>query len=90
MRAPPARAVPAQQQKEASAAVERFERDLQTKIRQGYVERGWQPRGWAARLRQLADRCEAMHPDRAAELRQWADNVDRRPRAPATRTEGGR
>jgi hypothetical protein len=88
MRAPRWRAVPARE--EASAAVDRFERELQNKIRQGYTERGWQPRAWAARLRQLADRCEALHPDRAAELRLWADNVGRRAKVPASRAEGAR
>ncbi len=35
--------------------------------------RGWSPAAWRARLLDLADRCEAVHPDRAAELRRAAE-----------------
>jgi hypothetical protein len=38
------------------------------------VEReGWTPERWRERLLQLADRCDAMHADRAAELRRAAE-----------------
>lgn len=33
---------------------------------------GWTPHAWRARLIQLADRCETMHPERATELRHAA------------------
>lgn len=33
---------------------------------------GWSPTAWHDRLKQLADRCEDLHPDRAAELRMAA------------------
>ncbi|MCE5230487.1 hypothetical protein LLG95_12960 [bacterium] len=52
--------------------------DLEAKIRDGYVERGWTPEAWALRLRTLADRCEATHPDTAVDYRRWADSVERR------------
>lgn len=34
---------------------------------------GWTPVAWRGRLLQLAERCEALHPQRAAELRQAAE-----------------
>lgn len=48
---------------------------LAEKAAGGFVNPGWTPAGWAARLRQLADRCEAMHADLAATYREWADNI---------------
>ncbi len=54
------------------------ELSYRNRIATGIVNRGWTPGGWAARLRQLAERCEGMHPDRAAELRAWAGAVERR------------
>lgn len=38
---------------------------------------GWTPDAWAARLRQLADACEALHPARAGELRAAAGLIER-------------
>ena len=49
--------------------------EIQRKIEDGYVEHGWSPREWATRLHQLADACQAYHPDAAAELRKWADAI---------------
>ena len=51
--------------------------DYNNKARDGYVNPGWSPAAWSERLRQLADRCERMHLERAALLREWAANVDR-------------
>ena len=50
--------------------------DTASKIAAAYVNPGWQPRLWAARLRQLAGRCEELHPQHAADLRAWAEAVD--------------
>lgn len=47
-------------------------------IAKGYVNPGWHPRDWAARLRQLALQCEEVQPGRAVELRAWAEAVERR------------
>lgn len=47
-------------------------------VREGYVMPGWQPQSWSERLRYLARRCRDLHPQRAAHLDQWADNVDLR------------
>ncbi len=38
---------------------------------------GWTPLSWAGRLRQLAGRCEGLHPDRADVLRQAAGVIER-------------
>lgn len=43
-----------------------------------YVEKGWTPSAWVHRLRYLADRCEAVQPAIATQLRQWANAVERR------------
>lgn len=51
---------------------------IETKIRDGHVERGWKPHSWALRLRSLADSCEPYHPDAAADLRRWAESVERK------------
>ena len=40
------------------------------------VPRGWTPAAWVDRLRYLAGVC--MHPGRAAELREWAEGVEKR------------
>lgn len=39
------------------------------------INTGWTRRRWIDRLRQLAAACEALHPDRAAELRGLADEL---------------
>jgi len=49
---------------------------IEQKIATAYVERGWRAEDWVARLRQPADRCQALHPARAAALRRWADAVE--------------
>lgn len=50
--------------------------DVKAKIAAAYVNPGWQPRDWAARLRQLAERCGPLHPQHAADLRAWAEAVE--------------
>ena len=40
------------------------------------------PAAWTQRLRTLADRCEALHPDTAADLRRWAESVEQKHPAP--------
>lgn len=50
--------------------------ELNRKIAEGYVNPGWRPQDWAARLRQLAQRCEELHPQHAADLRAWAAAVE--------------
>ena len=47
------------------------------KVASGFVMPGWTPREWARNLRRLARLCEAMKPQLAAEMREWADNVER-------------
>ena len=42
----------------------------------GYVIVGWLPGSWAARLRQLADRCEKAWPELAGEYRDWAEKIE--------------
>lgn len=51
------------------------ELSLAERIECGYVNPGWTARAWANRLRQLADRCEAIRPEVAAQYRTWATNV---------------
>ncbi len=51
------------------------ELSLAERIESGYVNPGWTPAAWAARLQQLADRCEAIRPELAAQYRAWAANV---------------
>lgn len=51
------------------------ELSLAQRIDEGFVNPGWQPAQWAARLLQLAERCERLHPDVAADYQQWAANV---------------
>lgn len=36
----------------------------------------WSPVAWVHRLRQLADRCESLKPERAADLREAADTIE--------------
>lgn len=40
------------------------------------VPDGWTTKAWRERLRFLASRCEADHPDRACELLEWADGLE--------------
>lgn len=56
------------------------ELDLDERAALGYVNFGWQPDAWAARLRQLAHRCEALHPELATTYQLWAENVEKRTR----------
>lgn len=42
------------------------------------VPNGWSRTSWMERLRYLADRCEALVPDRAEWLRQWAQEIEQR------------
>lgn len=42
----------------------------------GLVNPGWTPRGWRDRLRQIADACQAVRPDLAAEHRTNADRIN--------------
>ena len=68
----------------ASSAAEPIvprELSVQQRIDEGYVNPGWRPSQWAARLLQLADRCERLHPDLAADFRRWAANVLLQPRS---------
>ena len=51
------------------------EDEILRRIREGHVEAGWTPESWVERLRQLADACESVNAQRAAELRTWASNV---------------
>jgi hypothetical protein len=51
------------------------ELSLAERVEAGYVNPGWSPAAWAERLQQLADRCEALHPELAAQYRAWAANV---------------
>lgn len=48
------------------------------RINTGFVNPGWQPAQWAARLIQLAGRCEQLRPNLADDYRHWAANVERR------------
>jgi len=54
------------------------ELSLAERVESRYVNAGWAPKAWAARLRQLADRCEALRPDLAATYRSWAAKVGKR------------
>jgi hypothetical protein len=61
----------------------------------GDIPAGWTAGSWRARLRYLAAACEAMHPDKAAGYRAWADRIDAgdgRHAAPlaAANVQGGR
>jgi hypothetical protein len=51
------------------------EPSLAERVESGYVNPGWTPTAWADRLRQLADRCEALRPNLAGQYRMWATNV---------------
>lgn len=62
--------------------MEDYDADTRRKVREGYVEVGWTPKAWAARLRQMAERCEANDPRQARMLRLWASRVDQRRKDP--------
>lgn len=47
------------------------------KVETGWVPAGWSPANWVKRLRTLADLCEELHPDLAAQHREHARNVER-------------
>jgi len=51
------------------------EMSMSERVATGHVPEGWRPERWAARLRQMADACRQMHPERAGELEAWASNV---------------
>ncbi len=51
------------------------ELSLAERVATGYVNPGWTPKAWAARLQQLADRCEALRPELAVQYRTWAGNI---------------
>ncbi len=53
------------------------ELSLAERVERGYVNPGWSPWAWAARLRQLAERCAALRPELAAAYRRWAANVEK-------------
>ncbi len=40
------------------------------------VREGWTPTAWRDRLSKLADACESTVPNRATELREWAEMID--------------
>lgn len=40
------------------------------------VPAGWSRKGWVGHLRGLADSCEKLVPERAKELRKWADKIE--------------
>jgi len=50
--------------------------ELRAKSAQGYLMPGWRPGAWAARLRQLAARCQTLHPQWADAYRRWAANLE--------------
>ncbi|MFH1418784.1 MAG: hypothetical protein ABII12_10940 [Planctomycetota bacterium] len=52
------------------------------KAAEGHVPSGWTPESWRRRLHQLADACGPYVPDKAVQLRVWADNVKVDPPAP--------
>lgn len=62
--------------KEARATVP-HELSLNERVASGYINPGWSPADWAARLRQLANRCEAVRPELAATYRRWAANIEK-------------
>jgi hypothetical protein len=45
------------------------ELSLAERVEAGYVNPGWTPAVWADRLQQLADRCEVLRPELAAQYR---------------------
>ena len=45
---------------------------------EGKLWPGWEPTQQNAHLRRLAARCQATCPERASELRTWAEKVERR------------
>lgn len=54
------------------------ELSLDERVATGYVPGGWSPAAWAGRLRDLAGRCEKLHPGRARLLERWAECVEQR------------
>jgi len=63
---------------ESSAPSILHELSFTERIESGYVNPGWTATSWARRLRQLANACDALRPDRAGDLRRWAHNVEGR------------
>ena len=51
------------------------ELSLAERVESGYVNPGWTAQAWADRLCQLAERCEVLRPELAAQYRRWAANV---------------
>lgn len=47
-------------------------------IQAGHLNPGWTPENWAARLEQMAELCEPLHPTLAGQLRDWASAVRRK------------
>lgn len=47
------------------------------RVRDGAVNEGWSESSWQRRLRDLADICEPINPQSAAEYRAWADSIER-------------
>jgi hypothetical protein len=54
---------------------------LAERVESGCVNPGWTAQAWADRLCQLADRCETLHPELAAQYRTWAANVAKNEKA---------
>jgi hypothetical protein len=72
---PPSRAVRPDAPKPSGTCDAPRELSLAERVESGYVNPGWTPASWAERLRQLADRCEALRPELATQYRRWAVNV---------------
>jgi len=51
------------------------ELSLAERVAMGYVNPGWTAESWRDRLHQLADRCETLRPELAAQYRAWARNA---------------
>ncbi len=49
--------------------------DTERMVAEGHVPDGWTAESWRLRLRQMADACESLVPDKAVQLRAWADNI---------------
>jgi len=49
--------------------------ELERKIAEAHVPKGWSIDSWIGRLEQLADRCRTDHPDQADRLMRWATAV---------------
>lgn len=61
--------------------------ELRTKSAQGYLMPGWRRAAWAARLRQLANRCQSLHPELTAAYRQWATKLEGGPQSTGGATQ---